>query len=102
MRQYTAKTLLQTYRWAVGHPNGVIPIDRMTQLTSEEWLTWFRQCLDRKIASYIPGYGVGRKWESDWYWQAWRIARDVNTPRLVVRWVPKEFRERLQHRLFVD
>lgn len=43
-----------------------------------------------RINRNIPGYGVGRKWSSDWQCQMWRAASDLNTPRLLVRWVPPE------------
>ena len=54
-----------------------------------------------RINRHVPGYGQGRKWSAEWWWPAWRMARDVNTPRLVVHAtsVPFEFRARLAHRL---
>lgn len=51
-----------------------------------------------RINRHIPSYGVGRKWSSDWFWQAKRLSHEVNTPRLVVGWCPPEFRERFGHR----
>lgn len=97
MRTYTAKTLIETYRWAKEHPAGIIPIDRMTRLTGAEWLAWFRKKLDEKACRGLVM--TGRKWEADWYWTMVRTAREVNTPRLRVYWVPAEIRERLAHRL---
>lgn len=41
-----------------------------------------------------------RKLDPDWQREARRCAREVNTPRLVVRYVPREFRERLAHRIW--
>ena len=58
-----------------------------------------RRGMHDQINQHIPGYGRGRKWRSGWFWQAWRLSRDVNTPRLIVRWAPLEFRARLAHRL---
>ena len=68
--------------------------------TAGEALRDLRAGMDDRINRNIPGFGKGRKWSSDWYWQAWRLARDVNTPRLVVRWAPLEFRARLADRLW--
>lgn len=48
------------------------------------------------------GYGRGRKWSDDWQRAARHCAREVNTPRLVVRWVPHDLRRRLAHRLERD
>ncbi len=67
--------------------------------TASEALSDLRRGMDDRINRHIPGYGKGRKWDSDWFWSAWRAARDVNTPRLVVRYVPMEFRARLAHRI---
>lgn len=55
--------------------------------------------LHDRINQHIPGYGVGRKWDSMWQTETMRTARAVNTPRLAVRWVPHGFRARLAHRL---
>lgn len=98
-KSYTARTLVTTYKWAKSHPTGIIPIDWCTKLTGEKWLQWFRQCLDIKISATLPR--VGRKWEAQWQIEAQRTARSVNS-RFVVRWVPVEFRDRLQYRLFVE
>lgn len=98
-RSYTVRTLLTTHQWAREHPNGLIPIDRFERLTGDEWLRWFRRKLDEKVSSRIPQYNIGRKWDNNWQWDTRRIAEQVNTPRLIVRWAPKEFRARLQHRL---
>ena len=56
-----------------------------------------RQCragMHDRINRHLPGFGKGRKWADDWQWEARRFASDVNTPRLVVRWVPPAFRDR--------
>ena len=55
-----------------------------------EALRDLRAGLDDRINRNIPGYGKGRKWSSDWYWPMVRAARDVNNPRLVIRWLPPE------------
>jgi len=100
MREYTAGSLIAAYRWARANPGGQIRIDRFESMTGAEWLRWFRGCLDRKCSRGLVQ--AGRKWSHDWWWQALRTAREVNTPRLVVRWIPFEFRDRLAHRLFTD
>jgi hypothetical protein len=99
-REYTAGGLIAAYRWARANPDGQIQIDRFENLTGAEWLVWFRQCLHRKASRGLVQ--VGRKWSSDWFNQARRTAREVNTPRLVVRWIPFEFRKQLAHRLFTE
>lgn len=43
-----------------------------------------------------------RKLDPDWQRAARLCAREVNTPRRIVRYVPREFRERLAHRIWAD
>ena len=99
MRTYTAKQLILTYHWAQAHPEGLIPIDRFERLTGTEWLTWFRACLHKKINRTLTH--AGRKWAIEWWWDMRRLAELVNTNR-VVRYIPKEYKTRLQHRLHIE
>ena len=52
-----------------------------------------------RINKHDPRYGHGRKWSSDWQRAATHCANAVNTPRLIVRYVPPDFRVRLAHRV---
>ncbi|MFG1304178.1 DNA polymerase III subunit beta [Xanthobacter autotrophicus] len=67
--------------------------------TAAEILRQFRAGMDDRINRHVPWHGRGRRWGPDWQSEAARLARAVNTPRLVVRWAPQEFRRRLAHRL---
>jgi len=60
-----------------------------------------RKGIDERINQHLPGYGVGRKWDSDWQRWATITAIQVNTPRRIVRpsEVPFSLRKRLAHRL---
>jgi hypothetical protein len=55
-----------------------------------------------RINRHIPGYGRGRKWNADWQRAAGHCANAVNTPRLIVRWVPRDLYARLAHRITAD
>ena len=55
--------------------------------TREEILGEFRDGVHDRINRHAPGFG------------AYRTAREVNTPRLAVRWVPRDFEARLRHRV---
>jgi hypothetical protein len=57
--------------------------------------------LHDRINRHVPDYGKGRKWHHDWQRAAIQAAIAVNTPRLVVRWVPIDLMPRLKHRLTV-
>lgn len=49
-----------------------------------------------------PVSPVGRKWSPDWQRAARRCAREVNTPRLIVRYVPADLHGRLAHRIYEE
>lgn len=49
-----------------------------------------RAGLDDRINRNVPGYGIGRKWSSDWQRAALQASAQVNTPRLIVRWLPAD------------
>lgn len=67
----------------------------------------FREGMHDRINRRVDGFGHvlrpetkrGRKDCSDWYWLMWRTSRQLNTPRLVIHWLPPELRERFAHRL---
>lgn len=65
-------------------------------------LRQLRRGMHDRINRHIPGYGRGRKWQHDWQVEAKRAAIAVNTPRLVVHWVPPDLRARLAHRLTTE
>lgn len=73
-----------------------IPADRETVLRE------FRAGLADRINRHIPGHGRGRKWDCDWQRAALQFAHAVNTPRLIVRWAPPDFRDRFAYRLTTD
>ncbi len=58
-----------------------------------------RYGLHDRINRHIPSFGVGRKWDHDWQREVGHTARAVNTPRLIVRWVPAHLQGRLAHRI---
>lgn len=64
-----------------------------------EILRQFRAGMDARINQHLPWFGRGRRWGPEWQAEASRLARAVNTPRLIVRWAPPEFRARLAHRI---
>jgi hypothetical protein len=99
-RQHTAHTLLGTLAWLAEDPEtrkvrikGVWPEQ---EYSYTEFRAWFRKRLDVKITGHLPSW---RKLDPDWQRQTSNLARDVNTPRLVVSWCPSEFRAKLAHRL---
>jgi hypothetical protein len=61
-----------------------------------------RNGMHDRINRHVPGFGKGRKWDQDWQRGAIQCAHAVNTPRLIVRWVPADLRARLSHRLATE
>lgn len=70
--------------------------------TAGEALQDLRRGLDDRINKHMPWFDKGRKWDSDWQAAMWRASRDLNHPRLVIRWLPRDlmrvprFRERVE------
>lgn len=68
-------------------------------VTREELLEQFRYGTDDRISSHMPGYGKGRKWSEDWQREVMQSKWRINTPRLILDWLPKDLRARFAHRL---
>lgn len=58
--------------------------------TAGEALEELRNGLIDRINRQVPGFGQGRKWSADWYFATWNASRQVNNPRLIVRWLPAD------------
>ena len=88
--------------------NGKVPADAKIvgfgdwPETAADILAALRRGLHRRINQHDPHYNHGRKWHHDWQRAAGHCAAEVNTPRLIVRWVPTDFRTRLANRLYTD
>lgn len=102
---YTARQLVEAHRHATAHPEArylpSAPGEDHEVLTATAWLQWFRARLMEKIEAHDPTTPdpFWRKVQPEWQRDARRTADQVNTPRLIVRWVPRDLRERLKHRI---
>jgi hypothetical protein len=63
----------------------------------------FADGLADRINRHVPGYGMGRKWSSEWQGTVARLAHMVNTPRVrvYVNDCHQSMHARLVHRLSV-
>ena len=101
-RTYTTAQLVKVYKWAKSNPEGRIDLGRECwtnqYLSSDEWLRWFRNCLDEKLSSHLAGR-TGRKWDYDWWCEMRRAADQLNHPGLIIDWLPPDLQDRFAHRL---
>lgn len=67
--------------------------------TRERVLRQFRAGMHDRINRHVDGYGVGRKWDDDWFRGMGHAARQLNTPRLRLHWLPRELHARFGERL---
>lgn len=67
--------------------------------TAGEALQDLRRGLHDRINLRSPGFGIGRKWSADWQRQMIYSAGQLNTPRLIIDWLPPEFAVRFPDRL---
>jgi hypothetical protein len=70
--------------------------------TREEILREFTAGVADRINQHIPGFSQGRKWDDDWDRTIRFAARELNNPRLRIRWLPPELRSRFAARLATD
>lgn len=68
-------------------------------VTREQLLEQFRYGTDDRISRKIPGYGKGRKWDEDWQRAMLQAQWKINTPRLILDWLPEDLRTRFAHRM---
>jgi len=95
-------TYVDAYRGALAAP----PDAQFNRSLCDRWpagraevLEQFRAGTAERINRHIPGYGLGRKWCSDWRRAMTQAAHALNTPRLVIYWLPVELKTRFRHRL---
>ena len=67
--------------------------------TAEEALRALRYGLHDRINRHVPAYGKGRKWEQDWQRNVLQSAHKINTPRLIIDWLPPDLARRFPQRL---
>ncbi|GHE73023.1 hypothetical protein GCM10019059_35800 [Camelimonas fluminis] len=67
--------------------------------TAEDALWQLRHGMHDRINRHIPGYGRGRKWSDDWQRETMQAAHNLNTPRLIIDWLPTHLKTRFHGRL---
>jgi len=64
-----------------------------------EILRELRRGMHDRINRHDGVYGRGRKWDSDYQRALRHAASALNTPRLVIDWLPADLKPRFAHRL---
>lgn len=82
-RQVTAGTYAAAWRAIKAKPDAFFPGWDYFPISGREILKAMRDGLHDRINRHIPQ--AGRKWDADAQGDLWRLARAVNTPRLIVR-----------------
>ena len=62
-------------------------------------LEQFRDGMHDRINKHLPNYGRGRKWSNDWQRETLQAAYRLNTPRLIIDWLPRHLADRFADRL---
>lgn len=62
-------------------------------------LQQFRAGMHDRINRHAPGFGAGRKWASGWQRETMQAAARLNTPRLIIDWLPDHLRGRFAYRM---
>jgi hypothetical protein len=74
-------------------------LDGWWEVDRNEILRQFNDGLHARINQHIPWYNNGKKWVNQWQIDTLRAARELNTPRLVIHWLPHWLKNRFEHRL---
>lgn len=82
-------------------PDTVLPhgLRGWSPVTVGECLAEFRDGLEERINIRGGIKFTGRKHDSDWQRATTHAARELNTPRLRIHWLPSWLRERFAHRI---
>ena len=99
--RYSIKMLLKVKAWFKEHPDGAIDIPGLfppERLNREQWQRWFIDCLNNKINRFDERKKF-RKFDSDYYYEMRRAQSQINYPRLIIDWLPKDLKQRFAHRL---
>lgn len=67
--------------------------------TAADALAQCRAGMHDRINRHIASYGRGRKWAPDWQRETLQAAGRLNTPRLIIDWLPMHLKTRFAHRL---
>lgn len=65
----------------------------------EAILRELRAGIHERINKHLSWFGKGRKWSYEWQIETMRLAHQVNHPRLIISWMPAEWKPRFGHRL---
>lgn len=101
MYQYSLKTLLKVKRFFDSHPEGIVNIPGMfppLSLNKTDWHKWLRECINKKINRFDSRL-KWRKFDSDYYYEMKRAQYQINYPRMIIDWLPKDLKTRFAHRL---
>ena len=95
VKAWRAILTLPERQWLVRCPDGYGG-------TASDALRQLRDGMHDRINRHIPGYGKGRKWDSDWQRTMTQSAHALNTPRLIIDWLPADLKARFAYRLRVN
>jgi hypothetical protein len=98
-RRVTLGTYVTAWRAILAKPEGLFPGFGHSPERGRHILAEIRKGLHDRINRHLPYYHKGRKWEGEWYWLTAQVARQLNTPRLRIYWLPPHLKRRFSHRL---
>lgn len=98
-RRVTLGTYAAAWRAILAKPDGLFPgFDHFPE-RGRHILNRIREGLHDRINRHLPHYYKGRKWDPDWQSATIHAARELNTPRLRIYWLPPHLKQRFAHRL---
>lgn len=96
---YSIKKLKEVSQWFRDHPTGMLRVHTwpVQELNQEDWRKWFIDCLNTKINRFQSLRG--RKDTPEYFWEMMRTQRELNNPRLIIHWLPRDLKKRFAYRM---
>ena len=97
--RYTLKQLKQVRQWFKDHPGGTVKVHMWPEIVmnKNQWLKWFMDCLNEKINRYEKIRG--RRDCQEYFIEMIRAAREINHPRLIIDYLPRDLKIKFKNRL---
>jgi len=97
--RYSIRQLKQVKAWFKENPNGTVFVHTWPEviINREQWHVWLMSCLHEKINRNEKPRG--RKDCQKWFIEMRRASREINHPRLIIDYLPKDLKTRFAYRL---
>jgi len=97
--RYSIRQLKQVRQWFKDNPNGTVHVHCWPPeiMTRGQWHNWLMNCLHDKINRNEKPRG--HRDCQEYFIDMRRVSREINHPRLIIDYLPKDLKKRFAYRL---